>query len=103
MLGVAANAICATIAAPLTVLLQPFGMPSVMKTTAAPRPGVIIVYCRAYWMAPLRAGTVGVLLPGMSAPMAAVIAFALPGKGAIATVGIAYAATLQALLPGSEK
>src|SRR4051812_34147130 len=50
-------------------------------------------------MAPVSAGTVGVPLFGMLAAIDPVMGIALPGKGAMATAGLAYAAALQLLLP----
>src|SRR3954453_9614530 len=97
------NACCAAIAAAGIELLHPLGRPSVMNTTEAARPGVFRVYVVAYCSAPWSAGTVGVLPLGMSAPIADVIAPALPGRAAMATLGIAYAPTLQALPPSFEK
>src|SRR5690348_869809 len=97
--GVAMNACWAAIAAAGMLLLQPFGRPSVTNTTEAARPGVFMVYCVAYCNAPWSAGTVGVLPLGMSPAMAPLIALALPGSAAIATLGMAYDPTLHALLP----
>src|SRR5437016_450533 len=83
-------AIAAAAASATWLRVHPVGTPSVTSRTAAVRmPICCIVYWRAYWIAPVSAGVVGVPPFGMLAAIAILIGAALPGSGAIATVGVA--------------